>query len=133
MKKRFLIAFSAVLVFGLAIAVYAFQSSNLTSVSDKNAACEKHKSDNHSAQKTSEKDGHCGMADCCKDGKCTMGGACCKSADSCPMKAKQKSENNSADADYSKITFTDDSGEDCCASGASCCTPSASCCKGKHS
>jgi hypothetical protein len=131
MKKSLLIALSAMLVFGLAVAVYAFQSNNLTNVSDKTAACEKHQSETTSAHKSGEKDAHCGMADCCKDGKCSMGGACCKSSDSCPM--KDKKESSDADVDYSKVTFSDANGEDCCASGASCCTSGASCCKGKHS
>ena len=120
MKKSVLITLAAMFVFGLAIAVYAFQANNLTTAGDKTAACEKHKSGAHSAHQAGEKEAHCGMADCCKDGKCAMGGACCKSDDSCPLKAKQKTENEAASVDYSKITFTDNSGEDCCASGASC-------------
>lgn len=132
MKNKFLFAFTAVLVFGLAVAVYAFQTNNLTAASEKPAACEKHKSDKHSAHKSGEKDSCCGMADCCKDGKCSMGGACCKDKDACPMKDKQKTENQSASVDYSKITFADESGEDCCGSGASCCQSGAACCNGKH-
>ena len=131
MKKSLLIALSAMLIFGLAIAVYAFQSNNVTTVSDKSVACEKHKSGEHSAHKSGEKDSCCGMADCCKDGKCSMGGACCKSSDSCPMKDKKESSKTSID--YSKITFSDANSEDCCATAASCCKSGASCCKGKHS
>ncbi len=131
MKKSVLIALSAMFVFGLAVAVYAFQSNNLTNVSDKYNACEKHKSNQHSAHKLGEKDSCCGMADCCKDDKCSMGGACCKSSDSCPM--KDKKESSMTGVDYSKITFSDANGEDCCASGASCCKSGASCCEGKHS
>lgn len=61
----------------------------------------------------------CGMPDCCKDGKCAMGGtccaSCCKEADHCPLKKKEK-----------QVSQND--GKDCCQSGASCCNGGA-CCK----
>jgi hypothetical protein len=131
MKKSLLIALSVMLVFGLAVAVYAFQSNNLTTVSDKTAACAKHQSEIVSAHKSGDIDSCCRTADCCKDGNCSMGGACCKSSNSCPM--KDKKESSTADVDYSKVTFSDVNSEDCCASGASCCQNGASCCNGKHS
>ena len=136
MKKKFLVAFTAVLVFGLTIAAYAFNNNSLTASGDKTSACPMSKSAAASAHKSGEKDACCGMADCCKDGKCSMGGACCKDKDACPMKDKMndKKDNSTAGVDYSKITFTDAAaGEDCCASGASCCKSGASCCNGKHS
>jgi hypothetical protein len=123
MKKKFIIALSAMLVFGLVAVVYAY---NRTETTNKAAHSCPMKSETASADK---KDSCCGMADCCSDGNCKMNGACCKDHDACPMKDKQTAEKQSAD--YSKITVSDDSGEDCCGSGASCCTGGA-CCKGKH-
>ncbi len=125
MKKKFIIALSAMLVFGLAAAAYAFSN---TSATNKSAHSCPMKSRSEIAA-TDKKDSCCGMADCCKDGKCSMDGACCKDHDSCPMKNKQTSEKQSAD--YSEITVSDNSGENCCASGANCCNGGA-CCKGKH-
>jgi hypothetical protein len=123
MKKKFIIALSAMLVFGLVAVVYAYNRTETTAKSVHSCPM---KSETASADK---KDSCCGMADCCKDGKCKMDGACCKDHDACPMKDKQTAEKQSAD--YSKITVSDDSGEDCCGSGASCCDGGA-CCKGKH-
>ena len=121
MKNKILFAFALAVCFGLTIAVYAVRFNSSTA----NAA-------QISATVADGKKDSCGMADCCTDGHCKMNGSCCKSADSCPLKAKQKTENQSADADYSKITFTETDGKDCCAAGASCCHGDA-CCKGKHS
>ncbi len=123
MKKKIIIAFTAMLVFGLVAVVYAY---NRTETNSQTAHSCPMKSETASADK---KDSCCGMADCCKDGKCKMDGACCGDHDACPMKDKQKSENQSVD--YSKITVSDESVENCCGSGESCCGGGA-CCKGKH-
>ena len=133
MKKRFTIAFAALLIFVLAIVAFAFTKANNTNQTSAAVSCPMQ--EKHHASKTAETDKEkhsCGMADCCKDGKCSMGGACCKSGDSCPMKDKS---NSSASTDYSRITFSDSDGKsDCCAAGASCCAGGAgACCKGKHS
>jgi hypothetical protein len=132
MKKRFTIAFAALLVFGLAIVAFAYTKAN-NSAQTSAVSCPMQ--EKHHASKTAETDrkkDSCGMENCCKDGKCSMGGACCKSGDSCPMKDK---ENSSTSVDYSKITFSDNAAKDgCCATGASCCAGGAgACCKGKHS
>ena len=126
MKKKIIIALSVMLVFGLVAVVYAY---NRTETTTKSAHSCPMKSETASLQ--TEKDSCCGMADCCKDGKCKMDGACCGDHESCPMKNKQTSKDQSVD--YSKITVSDNSGEDCCGSGASCCTGNGACCKGKHS
>ncbi|MDQ3130289.1 MAG: hypothetical protein M3Q99_05955 [Acidobacteriota bacterium] len=132
MKKRFLIALSAMLVFGLAVVAFAFTNAKHNTKQTSAVSCpmmEKH----HSATAETGKEKHsCGMADCCKDGKCSMGGACCKDKDSCPMKNAESKENQTAADDYSKIIVSDESGADCCAAGASCCKDGAACCKGKH-
>ena len=131
MNKRFTIAFSALLIFGLAIVAFAYTKANNTNHASAASCPMMEKKTTAVAETSAEKDS-CGMADCCKDGKCSMGGACCKSGDSCPMKDTKSA---SASADYSKITFSDAGAkDDCCATGASCCAGGASaCCKGKHS
>jgi hypothetical protein len=138
MKKRFLIALSALLVFGLAIVAFAFNRANNTNQTpaQTSASCPMHEQKSASAAVAADKEKHsCGMSDCCKDGHCKMGGVCCKDKDSCPMKNKENKENKENQAgtiDYSKIIVSDDSGENCCKAGASCCNGGA-CCKGKHS
>ncbi|HEX8637581.1 MAG TPA: hypothetical protein VF692_05930 [Pyrinomonadaceae bacterium] len=132
MKKRFTIAFAALLVFGLAIVAFAFTKANNTNQTSAAVSCPMQ--EKHHASKTTENGANkdsCGMADCCRDGKCSMGGACCQSGDSCPMKDAK----NAAGTDYSRITFSDNAAkDDCCATGASCCAGGAgACCKGKRS
>lgn len=70
MKKKILVIFTAMIIFGLSIAVYAYTNQS-----------------NHHDSKTS----CCAMKDCCKDGECKMNHECCKSHDSCPMKSKENS------------------------------------------
>ncbi len=125
MKKRFLIVLSALLVFGLCAAVYAFQADNQNAATN----CPMHKQ-NATASAGEHKDSCCGMADCCKDGKCSMGGACCKDKDSCPMKQNPKAKTQN-EMDVSKIIFA--GGESCCADGAACCNGGACCKKHKNS
>jgi hypothetical protein len=105
MKKKFLLAVATFLVFGLAIAVYAFQAN--TAAAGTKASC-------------------CAMADCCKDGHCKMGGSCCKGQDSCPMKDKQDA---AVEQNMSNVVVAGD-GESCCKPGADCCKGGA-CCHGK--
>ena len=128
MKKKFIIALSAMLVFGLAAVVYAFNRTETNAKSSHSCPMQSH----GETASTDKKDSCCGMADCCKDGVCKMNGECCKDHDACPMNNKQKTEKQAAD--YSKITVSDVSGKDCCGSGASCCAGGGgACCKGKHS
>jgi len=131
MKKRFLIALSALLVFGLAVVAFAYTKANNTNQTSA-VSCPMQEKKNSTAAAETDKEKHsCGMADCCKDGKCSMGGACCKDKDSCPMKNKESQENQAGTVDYSKIIVSDSEGESCCGTGASCCNGGA-CCKGKH-
>lgn len=128
MKKRFLIALSALLIFGLVAVAFAY---NRADNSNQNSAtsCPMQK---QTASTDKHSDSCCGMADCCKDGKCSMGGACCKDKDSCPMKQKGEST-ASGEMDLSKVSFVGgDSSSDCCTKGADCCKGGgAACCKHK--
>lgn len=132
MKKRFLIVFSALLVFGLAIVAFAYTKANHNTANQTSASCPMNESKDATVAAEKEKNS-CGMTDCCKDGHCKMGGSCCKDKDSCPMKNTENKEKQTASVDYSKITFSDNSGENCCQPGADCCKNGSSCCKGKHS
>ena len=117
MKKRMLIAFAALIVFGLAAVVYAYNRSAVS---------------HHTA------DSCCTMADCCEDGKCKMGGDCCakdkqetasaEKHDSCPMKNK---ETSTASVDMYNVVVAGNS-ENCCDKDASCCSGGA-CCKKEKS
>ncbi len=132
MKKRFLIALSAMLVFGLAVVAFAFTKANNDTKQTSAVSCPMMEKKTATAAAETDKEKHsCGMADCCKDGVCSMGGACCKDKDSCPMKNAESKENQTTAVDYSKIIVSDDSSESCCGTGASCCNGGA-CCKGKH-
>jgi hypothetical protein len=105
MKKKFLIIIAALMIFGLAIAAYAFQAANAASAGTKASCC----------------------ADCCKDGHCKMGGSCCDG--SCPMKDKEKKDTTSA-MNLSKVVVVGGDGDSCCKPGADCCKGGA-CCHGK--
>ncbi len=117
MKKRILIAFTALIVFGLVAVVYAYNRANVAQ---------------------SAADSCCAMANCCEDGKCKMGGSCCgkhkqetalaEKHDSCPMKDK---ENATASVDMNNVVVAGDA-ENCCGNGASCCS-GGSCCKKEKS
>src|SRR5438105_4062818 len=111
MRKRFFIVLSALLVFGLFAAVYAFNGTNRRSAS----YCLMHRQ-TVTASTDKQNDSCCGMADCCKD------------KDSCPMKQTGDSKATS-DMDMSKVIFVG-GGEDCCQKGADCCKGGA-CCKHK--
>jgi hypothetical protein len=128
MKKRILMALAAVLVFGLAAVVFAYNnhSQNHSAAA---AHCPMHKQ--NGAMQAEHKDSCCGMADCCKDGKCSMGGACCKKdKDSCPM--KQKDAQTTSSVDMTNVVVVGD-GENCCQPGADCCKGGACCNKNKKS
>jgi hypothetical protein len=73
MKKKIYILTAAVMIFGLAIAVYAFKStvvdtekSSVSCCSGDSCPMKKKKAD------TGEKVSCCDTCDCCKDGKCKM-------------------------------------------------------------
>ena len=132
MKKRFIIALSAMLVFGLAVVAFAFTKANNTNQKSAVSCPMMEKKNTVAAADANKEKDSCGMADCCKDGKCSMGGSCCKDKDSCPMKSAESKDNQTAAVDYSKLIVSDGDGTDCCAAGASCCNGGA-CCKGKHS
>lgn len=111
MRKKILIAFSAMFILGVAMAVFAFQNGTKAVFSPtQNIAV------------SSENDS-CGMADCCKDGVCPMKGVCCKNGDSCPLK-----DTETASVDLQNVVVA--TGESCCQKGASCCKGGA-CCKSK--
>ncbi len=129
MRKRILIVLSALLLFGLFAAVYAFNNTNKAASS----TCPMMQNQSAAGVAGEQKDSCCGMADCCKDGKCSMGGACCgdccKDKDSCPMK-KQKAESKetAGDMNMSKVTFVGGAdSKDCCQPGADCCKGGACC------
>lgn len=128
MKKRLLVVLSALIIFGLAAVVFAYNRTAANNATENSAtSCPMHK---QMAGSVEHKDSCCGMADYCKDGKCQMGGDCCKSGncckdkDSCPMKKNTESKSN-GEMNMSKVTVV--GGE---ASGDSCCQPGADCCKG---
>ena len=125
MKKKFIIAIDSDARVRLAAAVYAISRTETTNKSAHSCPMK-----TSGATASAEKiDSCCGMENCCQDGICSMGGACCKDHDACPMKNKQTAEKQSDQ--YSKITVSDNSGEDCCGSGASCCNGGACCKKDK--
>ncbi len=103
MKKKFLIALTAVFVLGLAMAVYAFNKTNHSVETSAASCCAKSDAcpmKNHTAQ-TAENHSTtscCGMDDCC-----------CKTGDACPLKNKE-----------AKAEVKNASGESCCNGGACC-------------
>lgn len=118
MKKRILIALSAMFVFGLFGAVFALSGANATT--EKTAvSCPMHKQNAETASGDNHKDSCCGMANCCQDGKCSMGDSCCQDKDSCPMKKRQENQSDQT-MDLSKVTVVTSDGADCCKGGACC-------------
>jgi hypothetical protein len=112
MKKKIIMALTVVFALCLAVTVFAFNQSNVST-------------------KTS--------ADCCdKKDDCPMKNKsattdkkdCCDKADDCPMK-KQNAEKQTTNIDMTNVTVAGSS-ENCCQPGADCCK-GGSCCKGKHS
>jgi hypothetical protein len=123
MKNRILIALAAVLVFGLAAVVFAYNNHSPNQGQMSASHCAMHKQ--NAATQAEHKDSCCGMADCCKDGECSMGGACCKKdSDSCPM--KQQTAQTTTSVDMTNVVVVGD-GENCCQTGADCCKDG-SCC-----
>ncbi|MDQ3801466.1 MAG: hypothetical protein M3384_18750 [Acidobacteriota bacterium] len=135
MKKRILVALAALMIFGLAAVVFAYnQSQNHQPQMSAGAHCPMHKQDGASAAE--HKDSCCGMADCCKDGKCSMGGSCCakKDKDSCPMKQQKDARQTSSGVDMTNVVVVGDNnggGESCCGTGADCCAKGGACCHKK--
>lgn len=104
MKKKLLIALTAVFVLGLSLAVYAFNQTNNSDKQAKASCCSKTEScpvKSHNASKKHEGVSCCDRDDCC-----------CKTGNSCPIKNKQ--------AQTEMKTVSDVSGESCC-NGAGCC------------
>jgi hypothetical protein len=136
MKKRILIALAALMVFGLAAVVFAYNhSQNHQQQMSAGAHCPMHKQDGSTVAE--HRDSCCGMADCCKDGKCSMGGSCCakKDKDSCPMKQKDAQQTTSG-VDMTNVVVVGDNngnGESCCGTGADCCAKGGACCHKKKS
>lgn len=121
MKKKILVLFSAMLVFGLFATVFALSGANGSTEKAAASCCPMHKQTSAVASADDQKDSCCGMADCCKDGKCAGGGSCCKDKDSCPMKKSQGNE-SAQTTDMLKVAVV--------SGGDSCCHPGADCCKG---
>jgi hypothetical protein len=104
MKKKFLIALTAVFVLGLAMAVYAYKQTNNANKAVTASCCGKADScpvKNHNASKTNLSVSCCDREDCC-----------CKTGDACPLKNKQ------AQTETKEASVV--SGENCC-NGAGCC------------
>ena len=105
MKKKFLTAFTAVFVLGLAMAVYAFNTTNNSDKTAKASCCSKTESCPLKSHNTAGT--HTKTASCCDREDC-----CCKTGDACPLKNK--------DAQNEMKTISETSGESCC-NGAGCC------------
>ena len=104
MRKKFLLALTAVFVLGLAMAAYAFNKTNNLDKSAKASCCSKTDScpmKSHNAAKTDS------TVSCCDRDNC-----CCKTGDACPLKNKQ------AKTEMKNVSVV--SGESCC-NGAGCC------------
>jgi hypothetical protein len=69
MKKKLIIAITALMLFAFSIAAYAY-TKNSTNHHSKTSCCQ--------------------MKECCQDGECKMDHKCCQDKDSCPMKAEKK-------------------------------------------
>jgi hypothetical protein len=117
MKKKILIVISALMIFGLAIAVYAINQSEVTGSADKAACCCMGDSCPMKSKENAAADAsHKGMS-CCGD-SCPMKsgaaaattGSCCDCCgDSCPMKAKE-----SATAQAAAVPTSATEGENSC-------------------
>lgn len=130
MRKRILVALSALFVFGLFAGVFALSETN-ASAGKTEVSCPMQKQT--AASGGDHKDSCCGMADCCKDGKCSMNDSCCKYKDSCPMKKSQRDESaQTIDMSNVVVVKSDGGGDDCCQPGADCCkNGGGSCCRRK--
>lgn len=112
MKTRILLVISALLVFGLAVAVYSF-NANVSGKAGMSCCCKGADSCPMMKDKTAGKDSAscCGMEDCCcKGDSCPMmkdktngkdGHSCCAKddagAESCPMMKDKKDDGKSGD------------------------------------
>ena len=101
MKKRIILAISVLLVFGLAIVVFAYNKTNNSHHAEMSCCC---------------KDGSCPMksGDAAAAGEhkacCDMPDCCCKGGESCPMK-KQAETSQTESVDTKNATVV--SGEHC--------------------
>lgn len=122
MKKRIMLAIAAMLVLGLTIAAFAYNTTNTSNKTAMNC-CSKDKDSCPMKSKTESADRQnaascCDMPDCC----CKGGG------DSCPM--KKQTETSSQTVDMQNVTVAA-SAENCCQKGADCCKNGGACCKKK--
>jgi hypothetical protein len=127
MKKKLIMALTVVFAMCLAITVFAFNQTSLSS---------KHAADCCPAKKDScpmkDKQAAADKASCCdQDDKCPMKttGEKTDGKDSCPMNAVPQTAAATIDMTNVKVVSSEES---CCKPGADCCK-SDSCCKGKHS
>jgi len=119
MKKRILLAFSAILILGLTIAVFAYNKTNSTNQATMDC-CKKSDSCPMKSKNADVADKQ-NVSCCDKDDCCCKGGG-----DSCPMKQKQTAQ--TTDMQIKNITVVSDA-ENCCTKGADCCKDGGACCK----
>lgn len=114
-----MLAIATMLVLGLTIAAFAYNTTNSGTKTTKNC-CSKDKDSCPLKSKTDSAEKH----DCDNKDDC-----CKKDADSCPM--KKQVETSSQTVDMKNVTVAT-SAEDCCQTGADCCKNGGSaCCKKK--
>ena len=111
MKKRIILAVSVLLVFGLAIVVFAYNRSNHSSHQAEMSCCCK---DGSCPMKNKDAASTADMKDCCDMPDC-----CCKGGESCPMK-KQGETSQTTSVDMKNVTVAAGDENCCCA-----------CCKNK--
>lgn len=137
MKKRIILAISAMFILGLTVAAFALSQSS--KFNNTTAAADSCAMKMQVAGASRAKASCCDKADCCckgdacpmkKQGSENASAGCCSNCcgDSCAMKNKT-SETSSADMNNPTVAAGEGS---CCQKGASCCNGGA-CCKGKKS
>lgn len=96
MKKRIILAISILLVFGLAIVVFAYNKSNQSHQAEMSCCCK----DGSCPMKNKDTASTADMKECCDMPDC-----CCKGGDSCPMK---KQGETSQTTDTKNVTVVSD-------------------------
>ncbi len=126
MKKKILLAISAMFILALTVAVFAFNQSNGSSKTSADSCAMKgmnaQAADGQTKTSCCDKDDCCCKGDSCpmkKSGENVSADCCSCCDDSCPMKDK---ESKTASVDMKNATVA--TGESCCNGGA--------CCKSKH-
>lgn len=123
MKKKIMLAIAAMLVLGLTIVVFAYNTTNHSNYNKAMECCCKGK--DSCPMKNKNESASADKKDCCDSPDC-----CCKGGDSCPMK-KQQTETSSQTVDTQNVTVVT-SAEDCCKKDAPCCkNGGGACCKKK--